>query len=79
MAQVGACYLLIANRGLLSGDAGDVLFIKLIPWAVLVMFGAGVVMALWLRARSREPLRSDRPLRRHRPAGRARQLSKESA
>jgi amino acid transporter len=54
VAQVGACYLLIANRGLLSGDAGDVLFIKLIPWAVLVMFGAGVVMALWLRSRSRE-------------------------
>ena len=40
LAMAGACYLLISNRGVLSG-AGDALFIKAIPWVVLVVFAAG--------------------------------------
>jgi amino acid transporter len=49
LAQAGACYLLIANRGALAG-AGDVFFVKAIPWVVLVVFLAGGAMALWLKA-----------------------------
>jgi amino acid transporter len=49
-AQIGACYLLIANRASLSG-AGDVAFIKYLPWFVLAGFGAGVAMALYLKAK----------------------------
>lgn len=48
LAQIGACYLLIANRGALAG-AADVLFVKAIPWTVLVVFLAGAALALWLR------------------------------
>ena len=45
LAMAGACYLLIANRGVLSG-AGDSVFIKLIPFVVLAIFVAGMVLAL---------------------------------
>jgi len=53
LSMAGACYLLIANRAVLSG-AGSALFIKLVPYTVVVMFLIGVVLALVLRARSRE-------------------------
>ncbi|MDA0159182.1 APC family permease [Solirubrobacter ginsenosidimutans] len=53
LAMAGACYLLIANRGVLSG-AGDALFIKAVPWVVLVVFAAGMVLGFILRSRSRE-------------------------
>jgi amino acid transporter len=57
LAQIGACYLLIKNRGLLSG-AGGVLFIKIIPWVVLAIFLAGVGLALYYRSTSRERYRA---------------------
>ncbi len=38
---------------MLSG-AGDALFIKAVPWVVLAMFGAGVVLALVLRAKAKD-------------------------
>jgi amino acid transporter len=50
LAMAGACYLLIANRGDLSG-AGDAVFVKIIPWVVLAMFAVGVALALRLRTR----------------------------
>ena len=53
LAMAGACYLLIANRGVLSG-AGDSVFIKAIPWVVLVVFVAGMVLGLVMRSRSKE-------------------------
>jgi amino acid transporter len=53
LAMAGACYLLVSNRGVLSG-AGDALFIKAVPWVVVAMFAAGMVIAFVLRARSRE-------------------------
>src|SRR3954463_13113907 len=53
LAMAGACYLLISNRAVLSG-AGDSLFIKAIPWVVLVVFGAGMVLGLVMRSRSKE-------------------------
>jgi amino acid transporter len=53
LAMAGACYLLISNRAVLSG-AGDALFIKAVPWVVLVVFAAGMVLGLVLRRRSRE-------------------------
>jgi amino acid transporter len=49
VAQIGACYLLIANRGALAG-AGDVFFVKAIPWTVLTVFLGGAAMAVWLKA-----------------------------
>lgn len=49
LAQIGACYLLIANRGALAG-AGDVFFVKAIPWVVLIVFLGGMGLALWMRA-----------------------------
>ncbi|HWH96124.1 MAG TPA: APC family permease [Baekduia sp.] len=52
-AQIGACYLLIANRADLSG-AGDVPFIKYLPWFVVAGFAAGVVLALYVKARDGE-------------------------
>jgi amino acid transporter len=52
-AMIGACWLLIANRATLSG-AKDVPFITLIPWAVIAMFAAGVVIAVVMRARRPE-------------------------
>jgi amino acid transporter len=52
-AMIGACYLLIANRSALSG-AGDVWFIKYLPWIALAMFLLGVVIAVVMRTRSTE-------------------------
>jgi amino acid transporter len=49
-AQVGACYLLIANRADLSG-AGDVLFIKVLPYVPLVGFLAGAALALYIKTK----------------------------
>ena len=60
-AMAGACYLLIDNRAGLSG-AGDALFIKAVPWVVLIVFAIGAGMALWLRATGRRALRRHRPL-----------------
>ena len=48
--MAGACYLLIANRTTLAG-AEDVPYITLLPWVVLAMFLAGVVIALVMRTR----------------------------
>jgi len=53
LAMAGTCYLLIANRGVLSG-AGDSMFIKLIPFVVLAVFAAGMVLAVYLRATAKE-------------------------
>lgn len=53
LAMAGACYLLIANRGVLSG-AGDSLFIEAIPFVVLAVFVAGMVLGLVLRSRDAE-------------------------
>ncbi|OJY50273.1 APC family permease [Pseudonocardia sp. 73-21] len=50
LAMAGACYLLIANRSTLAA-AEDVPFITLLPWAVLAMFVAGLVIALVMRSR----------------------------
>jgi amino acid transporter len=50
IAQIGACYLLIKNRGLLSG-AGDAIYVKAIPWVDLALFLAGIGLALWYRKR----------------------------
>jgi len=49
-AQIGACYLLIANRGALSG-ADDVFFVKAIPWLILGTFVLGMAYAVYLKAR----------------------------
>jgi amino acid transporter len=48
VAMLVACYLLIANRTALSG-AGGALFIKAIPWAVLVTFLIGCAIGLYYR------------------------------
>ncbi|WP_205698507.1 APC family permease [Conexibacter sp. SYSU D00693] len=53
LAQVGACWLLIDNRGDLAGDS-DVFFVKAIPWLVVGGFLVGVVMALWLRSSAKD-------------------------
>lgn len=50
LAMVGACVLLIVNRGDLSG-AGDALYIQVLPWVVLAVFVAGAGVALALRSR----------------------------
>jgi amino acid transporter len=52
-AQIGACYLLIDNRGALSG-AKDVFFIKQLPWFVLVTFLGGIAYALYLKGRAND-------------------------
>jgi amino acid transporter len=57
LAQIGACYLLIKNRGLLSG-AADVPFIKAIPFVVAAMFLAGVGLALYYRSARTERYRA---------------------
>jgi amino acid transporter len=54
VAMVGACYLLVSNRTTLAG-ATNIPFITLLPWSVLAMFLAGVVIALVMR--SRQPAR----------------------
>jgi amino acid transporter len=56
-AQIAACYLLIKNRSLLSG-AGDALFVKAIPWIVLIIFLAGIGLALYYRSASQERYRA---------------------
>jgi amino acid transporter len=56
-AQIGACYLLIKNRPALSG-AGDVLFVKVIPWVVLAIFLGGIALALYYRSNSHERYRA---------------------
>ncbi|MBC8091336.1 MAG: APC family permease [Pseudonocardia sp.] len=50
LAMVGACVLLVVNRSDLSG-AGDAPFIQVLPWVVLVVFVAGMAVALLLRSR----------------------------
>jgi hypothetical protein len=42
---------MLTNMDALSG-AGDALFIKAIPWVIVVLFGAGMIAALIFRARS---------------------------
>jgi amino acid transporter len=49
VAQIGACYLLISNRGALAG-AGDVFFVKAIPWIALAVFLGGMAIALYLKS-----------------------------
>jgi len=51
LAMLVAVYLLVDNRGGLAG-AEDALYIRLLPWMVLVIFGIGVLIALVLRATS---------------------------
>jgi amino acid transporter len=53
LGQIGACYLLIDNRSTLSG-AADVLFVKAIPYVVLITFLIGCGAALWMRANARQ-------------------------
>jgi amino acid transporter len=48
LAQIGACYLLIANRGELAAAKG-VFFVDAIPWIVLATFLAGMAYAVYLR------------------------------
>ena len=57
LAQIGACYLLIKNRPALSG-AGDVLYVKLIPWVVLAIFLAGIGLALYYRSAQQDRYRA---------------------
>jgi amino acid transporter len=49
-AMAGACVLLIVNRYDLAG-AADAAFIVLLPWVVLAVFAAGLVLGLVLRSR----------------------------
>jgi amino acid transporter len=53
VAQVGACYLLIANRGALAG-AADAWFVQAIPWMILAVFLGGMGIALWMKGAARE-------------------------
>jgi len=53
LAQAGACYLLVANRGTLAG-AGDVFFVKAIPWVVLIVFLGGCGLAVWLKSSAQD-------------------------
>jgi amino acid transporter len=57
LAMVGACYLLIDNRAGLSG-AGDAVYIKLVPWVVLVVFLIGCATALVMRSTAAERYRT---------------------
>jgi amino acid transporter len=49
-AMAGACVLLVVNRYDLAG-ADDAAFIVLLPWVVLAVFVAGLVLGLVLRSR----------------------------
>jgi amino acid transporter len=49
-AMTGACVLLVVNRYDLAG-AGDAAYITLLPWVVLAVFLAGMVVAVVLRSR----------------------------
>jgi amino acid transporter len=75
LAQIGACYLLIANRGALSG-AGDVLFIRALPWFVIAGFAVGVGVALYVKFRDSDRYaligsfaKDDPAVHEHHPAG----------
>jgi amino acid transporter len=48
--MTGACVLLVVNRYDLAG-AADAVYITVLPWVVLAVFAAGMVMALVLRSR----------------------------
>jgi hypothetical protein len=48
-AMIGACVLLVVNRYDLAG-AADATYIVVLPWVVLAVFVAGVVLALVLRS-----------------------------
>lgn len=48
IGQIGAMYLLVANRGGLGG-AADAGFIKYFPWAALAVFVIGMAFAAFLR------------------------------
>ena len=52
-SMIGAAYLLIANRGDLSG-AGSTPFIKYIPWEVLAAFLVGVAIGVYYRLADRQ-------------------------
>lgn len=49
-AMAIACVLLVVNRYDLAG-AADALFIQVLPWVLLVVFVAGMVLAAVLRSR----------------------------
>jgi hypothetical protein len=75
LAQIGACYLLIANRAALSG-AGDVLFIRALPWFVIAGFAVGVGVALYVKFRDSDRYaligsfaKDDPAVHEHHPAG----------
>jgi amino acid transporter len=53
VAQIGACYLLIDNRGTLAGT-DSVFFIKALPWFVVATFLIGAAMAVWLKTNARD-------------------------
>jgi amino acid transporter len=53
IAQIGACYLLIDNRGTLAGT-DSVFFIKALPWFVVATFVIGAGMAVWLKTNARD-------------------------
>jgi amino acid transporter len=53
LAQIGACYLLISNRAALAG-AGDVFFVKAIPWIVAAVFLGGMAYAVWMKSSAKE-------------------------
>jgi amino acid transporter len=53
IAQIVACYLLIANRADLSG-AGDATYIRVLPYVVPIVFLFGVAAALYWRSAQRE-------------------------
>jgi amino acid transporter len=50
VAMAGACVLLVVNRYDLAG-ATDAPYITLLPWVVLAVFAAGLVLGLVLRSR----------------------------
>jgi amino acid transporter len=52
VAQIGACYLLIANRAELAAAKG-VFFVDAIPWIVVAAFLAGMAYAVYLRVAAR--------------------------
>ncbi|RYG75658.1 APC family permease [bacterium] len=49
VGQLGAMYLLVANRGGLGGAEGAS-FIKFFPWAALAVFALGLAYAVYLKA-----------------------------
>ena len=49
LAMAVACVLLVVNRGDLSG-AADAVYIKILPWVVLVVFVIGMAVAAYLRS-----------------------------